>query len=298
MPDRKLPRKLYKYKSFGVNCLRLLSEAEVYYANPQSFNDPLDCDPSILIDTDLASLEKLYYKMLVTFKGKEKTTRSLRNHRYMSMAFGDYKTDSEAQNYYIQSLGDDIKNILVLEMNVSGVLSLSEKWNCPLMWSHYADEHRGVCIEYDQTNTACGIIKPVSYNRPRSIKISELIDWKIFKSALAEKNIQDTYYFAKASQWRYEREWRVINSSNGVNPSPFRITGIYFGMRCDSAVQTSVVKLLANTQYPVDFYDIYPLKDTFQLKKRLVNADELIACGVQTSVLLDFKDIVLDIPKQ
>jgi hypothetical protein len=32
----RLPRKLYKYKSFDVNTLRMLSEAEVYFANRRS----------------------------------------------------------------------------------------------------------------------------------------------------------------------------------------------------------------------------------------------------------------------
>lgn len=89
MSKSKLPGRQYKYRAFNVNTLRLLSEAEVYYANPVSFNDPLDCSPTIQIDTDRASLEKLCYKMLVAAYGKELALREMQNHRYMSTEYGD-----------------------------------------------------------------------------------------------------------------------------------------------------------------------------------------------------------------
>jgi hypothetical protein len=60
-----VPKRLYKYRSFNVNSLRSLTEAETYYSNPRAFNDPLDCDPPIEVDVDRASLEHLCYKMLL-----------------------------------------------------------------------------------------------------------------------------------------------------------------------------------------------------------------------------------------
>ena len=57
------PQKLYKYRSFNSYTLRLLCEDEVYYANPRSFNDPLDCNPTIQNDLDINSLKNLYQKM-------------------------------------------------------------------------------------------------------------------------------------------------------------------------------------------------------------------------------------------
>lgn len=294
MPTRKLPRKLYKYRSFGVNSLRLLSMGEIYYAKPRSFNDPLDCDPTVQVDTDRASIERLCLRMLAVRYGKEKALKKMGDHRYMTTEYGDYKTDPEVEKYYKRRLGSEIKQLVDAEMDSRGVLSLAERWDCPLMWSHYADEHRGLCIEYDMNDNVCSHIKPVDYRRPRSIKITELMQWKLHKSAEAEQNVLDTYFFAKSSQWRYEKEWRDIHPSNGVNLAPFRISGIYFGLRCDVAVRTSIVKLFANSNLPIAFYDLYPLEDSFRLKRRLVDTDEIEACGVETSALLDFKNVVLD----
>ena len=291
---KKLPRKLYKYRSFGINSLRLLSKAEIYYANPRSFNDPLDCDPAVQIDTDRASIERLCRRMLAVAHDEEKALKAMENHRYMSTEYGDYRTNPKAEKYYMQGLRSEIKRLVDVEMASRGVLSLAERWDCPLMWSHYADEYRGLCIEFDMSEHVCYHIKPVHYRRPRSIKITELIQWKLHKSAEAEQNILDTYFFSKSPQWRYEKEWRDIRPSNGVKQAPFRISGVHFGLRCDTVVRTSIVKLFAKSNLLIAFYDLYPLEDSFRLKRRKVDTDEIEACAVETSALLDFKDVVLE----
>jgi len=120
------------------------------------------------------------------------------------------------------------------------------------------------------------------------------MQWKLSNSSLARQSIRDTYFFAKAWQWRYEKEWRAIHPTSGVKPAPFRITAVYFGLRCDPAVQTSVVKLFANSYSQIKFYDIFPLEDSSRLKRRLVDTDRIKACGLRTSVLFEFKDISID----
>ena len=69
---------------------------------------------------------------------------------------------------------------------------------------------------------------------------------------------------------------------------------LYFGLRCDAVVRTSIVKLLAKSDLRIEFYDLYPLEDSFRLKRRAVDVEEIEACGVETSAILDFKDVVLD----
>ena len=60
-----IPRKLYKYRRFDVFCLRLLTNAEIMYSDPRSFNDPLDCDPTIEVDLDRVEMEHLCYRMML-----------------------------------------------------------------------------------------------------------------------------------------------------------------------------------------------------------------------------------------
>ena len=64
MPSTRPPDKLYKYAAFNTYSLRLLSEGEAFYSNPKNFNDPLDCNPTINIDTDIKEIEALLSHMI------------------------------------------------------------------------------------------------------------------------------------------------------------------------------------------------------------------------------------------
>ncbi len=296
MKSRQVPKRLYKYRAFNVNSLRLLSEAEVYYADPQRFNDPLDCNPTITVDVDRQALERLFIRMLSESVGRDRASFAIREYRYFSTQYGDYKTDPTVEDHYKRMLASRIQNTLGKEFGRKGVLSLAERWNCPLMWSHYADQHRGLCLEYDLSDGACEAIRPVRYNHPRSIKISDLIEWKMKESSAAYETVESTYFYSKASQWRYEREWRLTNESAGTSPAPARLTGVYFGLKCDVAVETTIVKLYANSQWPIAFYRVYPRETTFGLTRHAIDAAEIEATGVRSSGILDFKNIFLEEP--
>jgi hypothetical protein len=294
MNTPKLPRYLYKYRAFDANALRQLDLAEVYYADPSKFNDPLDCNPTIQVDKDLQSLERLLSRMLVRSSSKENALAEIDNHRYMSTEYGDYKTDPVAKHYYTRRLADHVDRVLAAELGRYGVLSLSAKWDCPLMWSHYGDEHRGLCIQYDTSNSAFYNLKAVSYSSPRAVRISDLIEWKIEGKAAAKERIYDTYFFSKAPQWRYEREWRDLTGSAGASHAPAYVSAVLFGMRCDAAVINTIVRLHANSDRSIKFYAIRPLDGSFRLRKHVVDKEEIEASGVRGPAVLDFRDVFID----
>jgi hypothetical protein len=259
MTIRPLPQKLYKYRPFNTNSLRLLTEAEIYYSDPKDFNDPLDCKPTINVDVDRAPLEHLCYKMLQnTGATKAEAVKVINNLRYMSTEYGDFQTDAEVERYLKeQLLAVEIKRLVDAEMKRKGVFCLSETWRSPLMWSHYADEHRGICLEYDTTQIPHPAIAAVDYRSPRSVKASDLIQWKIRASSEAELRVHNTYFFAKSPEWQYEKEWRDISQSIGVADTRFPRTSVYFGLRCDPAVITSIVKLFSGDGR-ISFFVICP----------------------------------------
>jgi hypothetical protein len=116
------------------------------------------------------------------------------------------------------------------------VLSLCEEYQNILMWSHYADSHRGICIEFD-LNAAFEYwrrVLPVQYlhHYPyvlgTEISVSEL-------SAI---------YLSKSTQWTYEKEWRFINElkTPGLLEFPEEsISGVILGLNI-SQENTALVK--------------------------------------------------------
>ena len=54
-----VPTKLYKYRKFDVKALNMITDHGLHYADPRKFNDPLDCDLSILPDIGPRKLSDL-----------------------------------------------------------------------------------------------------------------------------------------------------------------------------------------------------------------------------------------------
>lgn len=91
-----------------------------------------------------------------------------------------------------------------------GVLCFSLDWHNPLLWSHYADRHRGLALGFDVSEE---ILKPVSYVNARPL--------------LTELNLQVANWllFTKYKDWRYEKEARIFTTLQDRDPK----TGLYFG---------------------------------------------------------------------
>ena len=68
----------------------------------------------------------------------------------------------------------------------------------PVQWAHYADNHRGICLEFEVPKTL--LVKVKYRNKPASIDINDG-DWKPqFVKATITKYIH----------WGYEKERRLI----------------------------------------------------------------------------------------
>jgi hypothetical protein len=248
----------------------MLCEAEVYYSNPSNFNDPLECSPSVIVDVNLNQLESLYHRMV----GEEDAQRKLNDFRCA--------WDEEGNSYgisdelYQERIADAIGGQLdsMIKKN-QGVLSLAGQWNSPLMWSHYAEEHKGICIEYDVSLSVCDPPRMVDYEGDRGIFVSDIIRF-VFEGAVAAKEkIEQKYFYMKASQWKYEEEWRYVQNRQGRFCAPFNITGIYFGMRCERSVASSIVRLMRESMPEINFYRISPNRNSFKLERSPIGTDEL-----------------------
>lgn len=82
------------------------------------------------------------------------------------------------------------------ELNAAqGAICFSKFWNDPLMWSHYADRHRGICLGFDATFE----IKEISYVPKRLTKIQ-----------LQKQEFMAKSQSTKFARWKYEKEVREL----------------------------------------------------------------------------------------
>lgn len=263
--DIPVPRRLYKYRSFDLYSLRMLTSSSVYFSDPTLFNDPLDCKPELDVDIDIDSLEMLCMRMT-------DASSQILNECKNEAAFYNSENPGEMEDYYLQIVASRVKKMLYSQMGKIGVLSLAENWSCPLMWSHYGDQHKGICLGFDTPRLSDVTLKKVNYEGQRCIKCSDLMSCFIEGNSVALEGIEETFFFTKANEWKYEREWRVKNHKSGEESSPYELKEVYFGMRCDDAVKTAVLNLKRTPE--LAYYQVFSPKNTFELDARLVNAED------------------------
>lgn len=81
-----------------------------------------------------------------------------------------------------------------------GMVCFSFKWSNPVLWAHYADKHKGICLGFDV---------PDEYVRP-----VEYVDERLPFPTEANEQIAQIWIFTKFSGWRYEDECRIFANLN------------------------------------------------------------------------------------
>jgi hypothetical protein len=62
--ERKTPNRLYKYRSFSNRTLDQLVADQLFFADPNTFNDPLDTKPSLATDLDAEALADILGRLV------------------------------------------------------------------------------------------------------------------------------------------------------------------------------------------------------------------------------------------
>ncbi len=306
------PQSLFKYLIFGERLLDQLCRDEVYYAAPAGFNDPLDCQPVVKADIPEDALERLLAEMAGRRLGKEidEAMKKVKLRGEKTTAHRNALTKSEtrklienfkynATNPAINDQSAYYRNELTLEIEREmrkgydrGVLCLSSNFDSPLMWSHYADQHRGVCIEYDVSMLNPQELHKISYGASREVLASQLWNFIFENSKSAGKSIDKACLLSKAREWKYEREWRIFGQV-GSQASPVKMKSIIFGMNCPDTLQHTIEKALKGRDEKVKFWIIKKPSNLFKLKRERIDTNDDTPGFPQTSVIRMFEDLMV-----
>ncbi len=220
---RGVPAKLYKYRGVNDYTQAIFKRNELYFAAPSQFNDPFDSAFQVIVEGPAnqkvfeALAFELVKKKLPEFSMKEKLDAA----QQIGAALIQTKAE-EARLISIEKLAKDTNDKV-------RILSLSEKNDDILMWSHYADSHKGICLEFDTSPASfLNDAQPVTYDDtfPALNLLDIVVDEDLRKTA--------PWLLTKARQWEYEREWRVLDFDGGSGVKSFPptcLTGVILGCR-------------------------------------------------------------------
>lgn len=195
------PSIIYKYRNWKDDFHKdLLRKKELFMAPPSWLNDPFDC--------------RIYENHLKFVNNPEQKEKYISDSLFNSSKYLKENNISELQAREIlsQRLKDTLhyqirSEVIAQEIDDKriGITCFSEKWNSMLMWSHYANDHKGYCIGFDEKkmrySQLFGKIKRVKYSN----KYPELDPLN------KEAKSDEIKYFYKSEDWKYESEIRAIN---------------------------------------------------------------------------------------
>ena len=216
------PERIYKYVSLET-AIKILETNSLKFAKPSTFNDPFDCDVNLLDFNFDGGVNPTVLKEIETLKLS-------------------YKGKLEAKSKDFWEKG--YKAAQLEKVNRSRICCFSLMNDNILMWSHYADNHAGVCLEFDnlmenkfvklfdKKDISEGVIGYTAKNRINYV--AEERRFAFYK-----------LFFCKSEIWEYEKEFRMILLNTKEEFYQFKnesLLGIYFGINTTAEDRNTLIK--------------------------------------------------------
>jgi hypothetical protein len=209
--------RLYHYEKFYAQRLTTtLRDQKIYCSDPAKLNDPWDCKPTYdpaSIKTPKNLEEFILWLRSIAKERPEPRIEAAFEHRLC--------TDIAYRNQIVE--GFSTSNHSMIERR--RIYCLTPNPCSPLMWSHYADNHRGICLEFHLGNNVFLNSWEVKYS-------STYPRWVPHKM----KDFAMGMILTKSDEWSYEKEFRVIASPDYPDGHPLKPDGDFLKLPPGSLV--------------------------------------------------------------
>lgn len=250
----KPPDYLYKYRKIDEKTVSLIVNSEIYFSEPDQFNDPFDC------------------RLKCSFEGTDKEwcaalTQSLRQYdpklspaEVQAKVKEKMRLGTHRDTDFLNRMEDKIQQDSISKL---GGFCLTADPKNILMWGHYADCHKGCCLEFSTKTKEFGLVDKVDY--PKEYPTRRLVD-----SMVANDPESDARFgvLTKSELWGYEQEWRFWHMK-GSGLRQFKqasLTGIVFGYCMTEENKRMLRRLVEGRNPKVNLYKAVPKDRKFEME--------------------------------
>ncbi|MBP7654141.1 DUF2971 domain-containing protein [Candidatus Dependentiae bacterium] len=248
---------LYKYTT-AERGLAILNSGKIFFPKAFRFNEPFDC--TLPFTDEITQEDFITGAFRITKKDKEK----IKNYTdKIEQSF----TDNFEFNEDIKKNNKKIYQEFIESNENSGILSLSEDPMNPLMWAHYAESHKGICIGFklEGFEDKDKILKVQYSNEIPDIRLGEIL---YFDGRLSTK-----LFATKAIDWAYEKEWRILTKKgDNYEDIPGKICEIILGYRIDDTTKKNVSKIC--NEKNIKYYFCDKVEDKFEFYKSVIKVEK------------------------
>ena len=277
--DENVPVPLYRYRSIRGHGFerfeQTMTENKTWFSEPAEFNDPFECQFDLCFNASTEQKKRQYAQYLEARRGmKRKEARKKARAFFLGRSFNEI---SEWEHERWERLENKLRH-------ETGVLCLSEIGDDILMWSHYADGHRGLCLVFEiQQDKEEHIHFFARAFKVRYQKTFPSFNWYLRDDQMQvkatpltkadhweEEQIKATV-LTKADHWQYEQERRTIDMEKG--PGPHRlpsgiISGVILGMNMLDADRKRVEQVARECRPSVALYEARRRPNSYALEIR------------------------------
>lgn len=271
---------IFRYRSVTENNMDALRSGRLYFSTPDNFNDPYDN----LMYANLGQIcsdicGNLEYRM-------DGYLEEAKQHfPYESFITYNFWNGPRKEELVKQHLGLFLTYVEEIKENIRKnvkIICFSEKFDSILMWSHYADYHKGYLLVYDkeelrssQKYTKNGILSEKKTRLEKVEYVTEKLDlteavenyvrYEILPN-MGDIEKQDgkiavtklrEFVIQKAKEWEYEKEWRLIPRIISLEEESelcyivCKPKGIILGAKCSEENRKLIIDIAEENDIPV-----------------------------------------------
>lgn len=263
-------KKFYQYRSFDIDGhnLQNLKNNQIYLNNPQNFNDPFDCFFTANF-YDYIKNELLKHKEnIVSNLNKQFNLSDSQKYEAIKYLESDelFNQLNITQMITKQDKYQDLEGLKKTLQNSFKVSCFSTDNNNLLMWSHYAKNHQGFCVEYDVSkieieHTFRINFWPIIYQtRTLDIMLLKEIQKVIENTPVLSSLLGIVIGTIKPKDWSYEKEWRFIqrNVDDNLFTMPVKPSCVFLGAKISSDNKKIIKEILREQNIPYKHMKLKP----------------------------------------
>lgn len=254
------------YKYCDASGVRVLQSLELKVTPPNQFNDPFEFSPRVICSNPSRRAKHLLNnkEQLRKFFEEQKAKGLLRG------SFNEFRRVFRQNRPMLKEkvLGQiPVVNETVQRRQLDsssahfGVLCLSKRCDSILMWSHYADEHRGCVIGFDSAHEV--FQKPSSLKEVKYVKERVVFDSSWLEGDPAMREFATKVVFSKNQDWQYEEEMRQLFLLSSLKRGPIEngrtiflrpipaeaVKTVTLGLKCTGELERSIRSVLASPHF-------------------------------------------------
>ncbi|HTG34036.1 MAG TPA: DUF2971 domain-containing protein [Thermoanaerobaculia bacterium] len=238
---------------------QFLTTDQVWASNPTQFNDPYDCRQTYDFAASPEEWEKrVDHGIVGASAGYLGAAGKLQLYSEQLEALGTgLKKEAKYNDPAVQA---DMGRLMQEFLDKARVLCLCETQTNPRLWAHYADGHRGFCLEFDTS------MEPF-----RAYRVRYTRDYpKLGINATPDQCLR-TFLLTKSELWKDEQEWRCVLLEGGPAqwPIPQRaLKAVIFGTRASADLRATITQLIAVHKPWVALREVVEVPFSYDLQVR------------------------------